>query len=109
MSPCSTSGGSTPGHSVLASKAKLASEARREVWKVPPGMKSCERALAARSDPTAATAPVPSGKSISTSSGSPTVREKHQHLKVVGQVVVVELVGAYPVHDYLGFRADEEV
>src|SRR5829696_3733182 len=37
------------------------------------------------------------------------VRKKHQHLKWVAQVVVVELVGAYPVHDNLGFRADEEV
>jgi hypothetical protein len=58
-------GGSTPGHSVPAGRARLASEARREVWRVPPGMKSCGRMPAARSAPTAATAPVPSERSIS--------------------------------------------
>ena len=37
------------------------------------------------------------------------VREEHEDLQRVAQVVVVELVGANPVHDYLGVWGDKEV
>src|SRR5215203_5260456 len=41
--------------------------------------------------------------------GIATVGVEHQDLQRVAQVVMVELVGAYPVHDDLGFRGDKEV
>ena len=37
------------------------------------------------------------------------VRVGQQDFERVAQVVMVELIGAYPVHDYLGLGGDEEV
>jgi hypothetical protein len=41
--------------------------------------------------------------------GTRAVGVEHQHLQGIAHVVMVELIGAYPVHDDLGVGGDEEV
>jgi hypothetical protein len=97
MSPYSTSGGSTPGHSV-AGQERVAIATGRQARGVEgaPGDEQL-RAFARRQ------------VGADGRAGAGVVRVEHQDLQRVAHVVVVELVRSYAVHDDLGVRGDQEV